>query len=44
MMDEFNGVIVIDKPPDITSAGVVALLKRLLRVRKIGHTGKRTQG
>ena len=38
-MDEFNGVIVIDKPPDITSAGVVALLKRLLRVRKIGHTG-----
>lgn len=39
MMDEFNGVIVIDKPPDVTSAGVVALLKRLLRVRKIGHAG-----
>ena len=38
-MSEINGVIVIDKPPDVSSARVVALLKRILNVKKIGHTG-----
>lgn len=34
-----NGVIVIDKPADITSARVVARVKALLNVGKAGHTG-----
>lgn len=34
-----NGVIIIDKPTDITSARVVARVKALLKVRKAGHTG-----
>ena len=34
-----NGVIVIDKPPDMTSAQVVAQVKRILKVKKVGHTG-----
>ncbi len=36
---ELNGVIVVDKPPGITSAKVVARVKKLLRARKAGHTG-----
>jgi tRNA pseudouridine55 synthase len=34
-----NGIIVIDKPPDVTSARVVAQVKRTLKARKVGHTG-----
>jgi len=34
-----NGIIVVDKPPDVTSAQVVTQVKRILRVRKVGHTG-----
>lgn len=34
-----NGIIVLDKPPDMTSAGVVKRVKRLLKAGKAGHTG-----
>ncbi|MCK5784501.1 MAG: tRNA pseudouridine(55) synthase TruB [Desulfobacterales bacterium] len=39
MHQELNGILVVDKPPDITSAGVVARLKRRFKVKKIGHAG-----
>ncbi|MCG8551852.1 MAG: tRNA pseudouridine(55) synthase TruB [Desulfobacterales bacterium] len=34
-----NGILVVNKPQGISSAGVVNRLKRLLKVKKIGHTG-----
>lgn len=34
-----NGVLVIDKPAGLTSHDVVARLRRILKTRKIGHTG-----
>jgi len=34
-----NGVLVVDKPADVTSAGVVAKIKETLKVKKVGHTG-----
>ena len=34
-----NGVIVVDKPKGYTSHDVVAKVKRILQVHKIGHTG-----
>jgi len=34
-----NGIIVIDKPPGITSARVVASVKRALKAAKVGHAG-----
>lgn len=34
-----SGIIVVDKPPDISSAKVVAEVKRLLNAKKAGHTG-----
>ncbi|MDM8543176.1 tRNA pseudouridine(55) synthase TruB [Desulfococcaceae bacterium HSG7] len=34
-----NGVLVVDKPAGISSAKAVAIVKRLLKVRKIGHAG-----
>lgn len=36
---ELSGVIVVDKPPGITSAKVVARVKKLLKAKKVGHTG-----
>src|SRR5437773_713827 len=40
MMNGVNGVIILDKPAGITSAGAVARVKRLLpRGTKIGHAG-----
>lgn len=36
---ELNGVIVIDKPAAITSAKVVAIIKKLLGAKKVGHAG-----
>ncbi|MBW2603326.1 MAG: tRNA pseudouridine(55) synthase TruB [Deltaproteobacteria bacterium] len=36
---ELRGIIVVDKPPGITSAKVVARVKKLLKARKAGHTG-----
>ena len=37
--DQPNGIIVIDKPTGMSSAQVVAKVKRLLGARKIGHAG-----
>lgn len=34
-----NGIIAIDKPGGISSARVVARVKKTLRVKKVGHTG-----
>ena len=34
-----NGILIIDKPEEYTSFDVVAVLRRLLHVRRIGHTG-----
>jgi len=34
-----NGIIIIDKPQDFTSFDVVAVMRRLCKERKIGHTG-----
>lgn len=34
-----DGVLVIDKPPDVTSHDVVARARHILHERRIGHTG-----
>ncbi len=34
-----NGILVIDKPPGLSSARVVSIVKRLLRAQKVGHAG-----
>jgi tRNA pseudouridine55 synthase len=34
-----DGVLVIDKPPDVTSHDVVARTRHILHERRIGHTG-----
>lgn len=34
-----NGILCIDKPQNFTSFDVVAVMKRLLATRKVGHTG-----
>ena len=34
-----NGIIVIDKPVDITSARVVSIVKKTLLAKKVGHAG-----
>ena len=39
MQYEESGVIVVDKPRDMTSAKVVKILKTLLKAQKIGHAG-----
>ena len=33
------GVFLVDKPPDITSFGVVSRLRRILKMKKVGHAG-----
>jgi tRNA pseudouridine55 synthase len=39
MQKRLNGFLVIDKPAEMTSAQVVARVKRLTRAKKVGHTG-----
>lgn len=34
-----SGVLILDKPPGITSAGAVARVKRLTGVSRVGHAG-----
>jgi tRNA pseudouridine55 synthase len=34
-----NGILIIDKPVGLTSHDVVARLRRILKTKKIGHTG-----
>jgi len=36
---ELNGIIVVDKPAGITSAGVVSIVKKALNAEKVGHAG-----
>jgi len=38
-MDEMDGVLVIDKPAGVTSHDVVDDVRRILRLRRVGHTG-----
>jgi tRNA pseudouridine55 synthase len=39
MQQEINGILAVDKPSGRSSAKLTAQIKRLLRVKKIGHTG-----
>jgi tRNA pseudouridine55 synthase len=39
MQQEINGILAVDKPSGMTSARLTAQIKRLLRVKKAGHTG-----
>jgi len=39
MEQELNGIFVVDKPENTTSAKVVAVLKKLLKAKKVGHAG-----
>ena len=34
-----DGILVIDKPPGITSHDVVSRVRRILKTRRVGHTG-----
>ena len=34
-----NGILVLDKPPGISSNDAVQKAKRLFNARKVGHTG-----
>ena len=36
---EVNGILVIDKPMDVTSNGILQQVKRLFGAAKAGHTG-----
>lgn len=38
-MQELNGIIVINKPKNYTSHDVVAKVKKILNLKKVGHTG-----
>lgn len=39
-MNEFEaGVFLVDKPADITSFAVVSRLRRILKIKKVGHAG-----
>ena len=39
MPSELNGIVVVDKPEGISSAGIVARVKKLFKARKVGHAG-----
>jgi len=39
MKQEIAGVLIIDKPPGLTSHDVVARVRRLLGIRQVGHFG-----
>jgi tRNA pseudouridine55 synthase len=34
-----NGILIIDKPDGITSHDVVSRIRRILRIKRVGHTG-----
>lgn len=38
-MANLNGIIVLNKPKGCTSHDVVAIVKKILNIRKVGHTG-----
>ncbi|MBC2714208.1 MAG: tRNA pseudouridine(55) synthase TruB [Desulfobacteraceae bacterium] len=39
MTNETNGILIVDKPRDITSARVISRIKKISGIQKIGHTG-----
>lgn len=39
MQQQFDGILVVDKPAEMTSAKVVARLKKMMAAGKVGHTG-----
>lgn len=39
MKAEIDGLLIVDKPEGITSAGVVREVKRRFFVKKVGHLG-----
>jgi tRNA pseudouridine55 synthase len=39
MSSELNGILVVDKPEGLSSAGVVSRIKKLIQAKKVGHTG-----
>ena len=38
-MDEVSGVLILDKPTDMTSHDAVNIMRRLYNTKKVGHTG-----
>jgi tRNA pseudouridine55 synthase len=38
-MSELNGILIIDKPEGITSHDVVSRVRRILKTKRVGHTG-----
>jgi len=36
---DIDGLVIIDKPEHMTSAGVVSRVKQILKAKKVGHTG-----
>ncbi|MEA3306013.1 MAG: tRNA pseudouridine(55) synthase, partial [Candidatus Omnitrophota bacterium] len=34
-----NGILIVDKPKGITSHDVVDIVRRLFKLRKVGHAG-----
>lgn len=39
MPSELSGIVVVDKPAGVSSAGIVARVKKLFKARKVGHAG-----
>ena len=39
MINKLNGWIFIDKPPDLSSFEVVKIVKKILKINKLGHSG-----
>lgn len=39
MLNQLNGIVIVDKPAGITSARVVAEVKKIAGAAKVGHTG-----
>src|SRR3990167_4358805 len=39
MRKQVNGVLLLDKPPQLTSNGALQIVKRLFNAKKAGHTG-----
>ena len=39
VLNDINGLIILDKPKDITSNGCLSVIKKSLHPRKLGHTG-----
>src|SRR5688572_27542533 len=38
-ISQVDGILIIDKPPGLTSHDVVSRVRRILKTRRVGHTG-----